>query len=539
VRLAAVLLAAALVVTGTPVAGAQSSGVDWVRVACSLPHDQLLRVWRGTDLPRSGDILVVPDEPNFLGSNFPHSGPWDYLQDVPLFWYGPGQIPALGRLQRSATLADIAPTQAALLGFDGFDAPDGRRLSPVARGAASEPPALIVTLVWDGGGRNVLEEFPRSWPVLRSLIPRGIWYEHAEVGSSPSITPAAHATIGAGAFPRITGQIDSEFRLGSRLVRSGSLGPALLPAPTLADVYDLAMGNRPLVGTMASVTWHVNMMGHGAMFSGGDRDLVVLRLASGDGNEGAEGDSWTIKGKNAPWFSFPRYANDLPGPEAYVDELDREDGAFDGRWRDHDIAQLGDGFDTPARAEFQNRLWIEVLRREGFGRDDVPDLLFLNNKIIDHVGHLFSLNSPEMQDTVRWQDAALGELLEALDRLVGEGRWVIVLTADHGHQYDPSVSGAFQVTPVQVSADIDDAFGDGVAASVRTTQVYLDGDGLDRARASVDDVAAFLLRYTKAQGAPPSVTVPDGERDDLVFSAVFPVDVFRDPLPCLPEMEER
>jgi hypothetical protein len=222
-----------------------------------------------------------------------------------------------------------------------------------------------------------------------------------------------------------------------------------------------------------------------------------------------------------------------------VEELDREDGAFDGRWRDHDIAQLGDGFDTPARAEFQNRLWIEVLRREGFGRDDVPDLLFLNNKIIDHVGHLFSLNSPEMQDTVRWQDAALGELLEALDRLVGEGRWVIVLTADHGHQYDPSVSGAFQVTPVQVGADIDDAFGDGVAASVRTTQVYLDGDGLDRARASVDDVAAFLLRYTKAQGAAPSVTVPDGERDDLVFSAVFPVDVFRDPLPCLPEMEER
>ena len=206
-RVLALLVTAILAVAGTPAAVAQGTGVDWVQVACALPHDQLLRVWRGTDLPRSGDILVVPDEPNFLGSNFPHSGPWDYLQDVPLFWYGPGQVPALGRLRRAATLADIAPTQAAMLGFDGFDAPDGRVLTPVVRGPAAEPPALIVTLVWDGGGRNVLDEFPRAWPVLRSLIPDGAWYEQAEVGSSPSITPAAHSTIGTGAFPRVTGQI--------------------------------------------------------------------------------------------------------------------------------------------------------------------------------------------------------------------------------------------------------------------------------------------------------------------------------------------
>jgi hypothetical protein len=482
-------------------------------------------------------VLVVPDEPNFLGSNYPHSGPWDYLQRVPIFWYGPGQVPALGELRRRATLADIAPTQAALLGFDGFEAPDGRVLSPVVQGGSTEPPALIVTLVWDGGGRNVLDTYPRAWPVLRSMIPKGVWYEQGEVGSSPSITPAAHATIGTGAFPRRTGQVDTEFRLGPLLVRSGELGPALLPRPTLGDLYDVAMDNEPLVGTLASVTWQVNMMGHGAMFSGGDRDVVVLRLAADGANEGAEGDSWTIKAKNRPWFSFPRYVNDLPGPRTYAEDLDREDGSLDGRWRDNDIAQLGDGFDTPARAEFQNRLWIEVIRREGFGRDDVPDLLFLNNKIIDHVGHQFSLNSAEMQDTLRWQDAALGELVRALDRIVGDGRWVIVLTADHGHQYAPEVSGAFQVTPVKVEGDLTAAFGEGVVQAVRTTQVFLDREALEGAGHTVDDVAVFLLRYTKAQGAPGSVTVPASERDDLVFSAVFPSSVFERPLPCLPEME--
>ncbi|HSJ50110.1 MAG TPA: alkaline phosphatase family protein, partial [Actinomycetota bacterium] len=193
--------------------------------ACAMPHEHLLRVWRGTDPQRSGQIAIVPREPNFVGTNFPHSGPWDYLQVVPLFWYGPGVIPALGRLHTPATLADVAPTQAALLGFD-FEALDGSPLPEIQE--AETPPALIVTLIWDAAGIGVLDEFPGDWPVLRSLIEDGAWYEDASVGSSPSITPATHATIGTGAFPRHTGQTDAEFRLGPGMIRAGALGPLLL-----------------------------------------------------------------------------------------------------------------------------------------------------------------------------------------------------------------------------------------------------------------------------------------------------------------------
>ena len=172
-----------------------------------------------------GQIAIVPQEPNFVGSNFPHSGPWDYLQDVPLLWYGPGIVPALGEVRRH-TLADIAPSQAALLGFD-FPDVDGRRLPEIETPAT--PPRLIVTLVWDAGGRSVLDEFPDDWPGFHRLIPHGIWYANADVGSSPSITPATHATIGTGEFPMHTGQTDAEFFLGDDLVRAGGLGPLLMP----------------------------------------------------------------------------------------------------------------------------------------------------------------------------------------------------------------------------------------------------------------------------------------------------------------------
>ena len=144
---------------------------DLADAACAIPHQQLLRIWRGTDPERSGQIVFVPQEPNFVGTNFPHSGPWNYLQDVPLFWYGPGIVPALGRVERPVTLADVAPTQGKLLDF-AFDAPDGRALPEIPK--PDTPPPLIVTLVWDAGGLSLLDAFPNDWPVMASMIRDGI-----------------------------------------------------------------------------------------------------------------------------------------------------------------------------------------------------------------------------------------------------------------------------------------------------------------------------------------------------------------------------
>jgi hypothetical protein len=528
------LLALAL---GLVPAAAQQASVDFIQVACSLPHQQLLRIWRGTALDRSGDVIIVPQQPNFLGSNYPHSGPWNYLQDVPMMWYGPGIVPARGAVARPVTSADIAPTEAALVGYDGFHPLDGH-VMPEVLPADGATPRLIVTMVWDAGGRSVLDTYPKEWPVLHSLISKGVWFEHATVGSSPSITPATHSTIGTGEFPMHTGQVDAEFRVGPDLIRSGELGPALLTAPTFADLYDRAMGNRPIVGDLASVTWHLNMMGHGSMFNGGDRDIAVLRTPiDTGGNEGTEGTEWNLQGKNAPWYRFPKYVNDLPPLSHYSRQLDAADGAIDQKWRQDSISQLENGWATPARVPYQDRMYTEVIRREGFGKDATPDLLFINSKIIDHISHLYSVNSIEMQDTLRWQDAGLKDLIHTLNANVGRGRWVLLVTADHGAQFDPKVSGAFQVTPAAMTADLQAAFGSDSIQGVRTSQIFLRANELQQSGHTVEDVAAFILRYTKAQAVSDPSTLPAGTGSDRIFAAAFPASVFAHPLPCLPEMK--
>jgi hypothetical protein len=51
---------------------------------------------------------------------------------------------------------------------------------------------------------------------------------------------------------------------------------------------------------------------------------------------------------------------------------------------------------------------------------------------------------------------------------------------------------------------------------------------------SFEEIARFVLEYTKEQGAPDPSTVPQDERDERVFAAAFPIDVLPN-LRCLDE----
>ncbi len=152
------------------------------------------------------------------------------------------------------------------------------------------PPRLLVTMVWDAGGRNVLERWRNDWPYLRSLIPQGAWYEHATVGTSPTSTAQTHATIGTGAFPDAHLIVAHKLRIGDELTTPWAKGPAYLMEPTLADLYDRAMGNEPVVGEVGTVSIHLGMLGHGSMWGGGDQDIV------GDPGEDRGGHAWAPRG---------------------------------------------------------------------------------------------------------------------------------------------------------------------------------------------------------------------------------------------------
>lgn len=517
----------------SPVAEVQPGSL--AELACSIPHEWLLRTWRGNRDDRSAEIQILPIEPNFVGSGLPHVGPWDYAQDIPMFWYGPGHVAPVGEVDRPVTLAGIAPTQAALLDFP-FRAPDGTPMSEAVAGNPT-PPKLIVTMIWDAGGMNVLERWPDDWPFLRSLIPEGAWYTRATVGSSPTSTAQTHATIGTGSFPDDHGIVAHRLRIGEELTTPWKYGPTYLLDPTLADLYDLAMDNEPIVGELGTVSIHLGMLGHGALWGGGDQDIAAIREKVGAETLGEEGFEWNLTPVLQPYYRFPDYLNDVPGFEDDVREMDAADGQIDGRWRSNDVDQLLSGFDTPARIPYQTRVLETMIERESFGADDVPDLLFVNYKMIDYISHVWTVNSPEMQDAVRAQDESLRELVRFLDRQVGRGEWVLTLTADHGSIPDPDVSGAFAIPSTPLVAGINATFdtdGDDtkIVELVQPTQIFVNEAELEQNGFMLDDVAEWIMGLTKGDVSP--VALPPDQADDPIFQAAFPSSIMSS-LPCLPE----
>jgi predicted AlkP superfamily pyrophosphatase or phosphodiesterase len=419
-------------------------------------------------------------------------------------------------------MADLAPTLAQYLGYD-FTTPDGAPLHEAVT-PGGEPPKLIVVVVWDAGGRNVMDHYDDAWPNVSRLIPQGAWFDHATVGSSPSVTPAVHSTLGTGVFPDRHGILDLRIRQGETLVGPILSGPRYLRVPTLADLYDRDNGNQPLVGFVASEPT-LGMIGHGSFLDGGDRDLAL----------GQREGEWGLTPENIKYFTFRDYVNDLPGLDEAIRELDGRDGQLDGLWLGEDV--FSDPYyilKTPAYAEYQTGVLREVILREGFGSDDVPDLLFTNYKQIDQVGHQWSWPSPQMDAVIGSSDEAIGDLVKILDQEVGRDQWVLALTADHGATPTSEYSGGFRIDQQTLTEAVNEAFdrdGDDVKVvqSFRVTQMWMNMAELKENGATLEDVSRFLMRYTEGDNDP-SATDSPGER---VLQAAFPSYVLKN-LPCDP-----
>jgi arylsulfatase A-like enzyme len=483
--------------------------------ACSLPTAWLERTRRGFFEPRSGQISLLPRTPAYMasgGDGWSHSGPWPYLQDVPLVFYGPGIVPAAGDVPAPATTADIAPTTAALLGTR-FDAGDGKVLGDAVEGRRRTP-KLVVTIVWDGGGWNTLRQWPNDWPNLARLMREGVSFTNATVGSSPSVTPAVHSTLGTGSYPWTAGVTgvpvrDEEGEVVDAFLEGES--SRFLKLPTFAERWDERHGNRALVGMLGYEPWHLGMIGQGAERAGGDRDDAVWL--------NVETNEWIT---NPEHYTLPAPVLATDGLDEYLDEVDAADGAIDRSWRDHAILDAPDRVEeTPAFIRFHTDALLNLVRDEGYGDDRIADLLFTNYKQIDRVGHYFNMASEEVHDSLVTTDEELGRLVDGLDSIVGRGRYVLVVTADHGQQPDAAAVDGFGIDPNEVERDIDAAFGP-VTDAVWPTEAFLDDEALEREGVSVEEVARWLGDYRVEDNDPDRGEGGRFAPSDRVFEMAIP-----------------
>jgi hypothetical protein len=485
----------------------RSAPAEEDKLPCNDLDAGLRRVKRGWVRVRGQDISLLPREPNYIGADAKpvHTGPWDYLAEVPLVFYGPGQIPKRGSIDSDATLADLAPTYAAILRTDDFETSDGRVLEEVVDPSAS-PPRLIVTVVWDGGGNNVLREHEGQWPFLEQLMSSGVSFTKAEIGSTPSNTPPIHTTIGTGVFPREHGipAVKMETASGAYIDPYEGNNADRVRVPTFADAYDKAGGNDPLIGLVATVNWHLGMIGHGAHYPGGDHDIALLLDAAGE-----------------PYGDTTAYEIPSPSGASLAEEtrvLDAEDGAIDDHWVDRDLTDPALRNATPAFVNYQEGVLEALVADRGFGADDVSDLLYTNFKSVDDSGHRWGMTSGETGEVVAAADAALRSLVGALDRSVGKAKWVLVMTADHGFTRFPRESGGWPIGGGELKDDANRVFDktdDDVELVTRVTSAgaFIDNDQLEANTVTMAEIGEWMAGYTVEENVRAGADLPDGWQD--------------------------
>jgi predicted AlkP superfamily pyrophosphatase or phosphodiesterase len=416
------------------------------------------------------------------------------------------------------------------------------------------PVRLAVLLVFDQMRGDYLGRWEKLFEKggLRRLADDGAWFQNCHYDHADTLTGPGHAALATGCTPDRHGIILNDWydRRAKEMVNCvGSRHPQVPPAPPRKNRKPAtsASPQRLLAPTLADALKKATR-GKGKVVSLSLKD----RSAVLPGGREPDACYWTDRNGQ---FVTSRFYRDRP--HAWVTRFNRS-GLVD-RWYGKEWQKLrpdldyvrhsgpddgpGEGKGTgqgrtfphpfgngakPKKTSYYSALanspmgneWLlalvlEAIDAEQLGKDDVPDLLAVSFSSNDLVGHIWGPDSQEVLDTTLRTDRVVKELLDHLDRKVGQGRYCVVMTADHGICPLPAVTRGrgveagwvdFKKLSLGAECYLNETFA--VKESDRKGlwieackegQLYLNGPLIRRRRLKQADVEAALAKWVLKQ----------------------------------------
>ena len=401
----------------------------------------------------------------------------------------------------------------ALLGTAGVGAQRGQP-TPAAPRKIVQPPRLVVFLVVDQMRADYINLYGHQWTKgLRRLVDTGAYFPLAAYPYSYTVTCAGHATIGTGTYPAKHGMIGNEWYDRERqrnvpctedpaltsvpfggTTGSEHHGPTRLAWLTFADELKLQARRPPKIVS-------ISLKARSAITFAGrpSPTTYAMWLEESTG-------SWATSSAyaSAPWPVVNAYVQAHPVFAEYGKVWDRAKPASTYLFSDtgpnemapaafpHPVASKSGKPDSefitrwrrsPMSDRYVGQLAQHLARELKLGQSPGTDLLSVSFSATDVVGHEYGPRSHEVQDILIKVDEQIGELLTALDQLVGRDRYVVALTSDHGvalvPEQDENVvagSGRMSSTAIRtmINTAIESAIGPGTHVTARTgPNVYL------------------------------------------------------------------
>ena len=325
-------------------------------------------------------------------------------------------------------------------------------------------PKLVVGIVVDQMRYDYLTRFYDHFgnDGFKRLVEEGFNCKNNHFNYAPTSTGPGHTSVYTGATPSIHGIIgnnwydkeldadvycasDDSFTSVGTTSNAGQMSPHRMIVTTITD--ELRLNNQ-----MRGKTIAIALKDRGAVLPGGHTANAAYWFHGA--NEGKWITSSYYMEQLPRWVldfnssgtaqSYKRAWNTLKDIKEYK-ESGPDDNVYEGLFEGetsptfpHSTTALlskTQDFDIIKGTPFGNSLTtdfaIEALQQEGLGKDDITDFLAVSFSSTDYVGHMYGVNSKEIQDTYLRLDEDLARLFKALDKNVGKGEYTLFLTADH------------------------------------------------------------------------------------------------------------
>lgn len=468
---------------GAPGTGPTSTSI--VAATVAQREAWLEAVARGYFPGRSGQLFFVPREGEFVvGRNplyaFMHGSPWSYDTHIPLLLHGPPFIRTLVSGER-VSQQDLVPTLAELLGTVPAATAVGRSLREALAPGTARPRAIVL-LVADGTRADYFDTYRDVLPTLSRLRREGAWFGNAHVTSVPTLTAVGHANIGTGAEPRVHGlavnNLFNRITGKSQAVYDG-LDPGEMMALTLADIWNIQTdGKAVIIGQGGAIRATAGLVGHGACLIDGRPVLAASYSATGDGG-------WET---NEECYRMPQALQAFTARRYWTEA--------GGTWLGHDISSPANFRASAVFQRFEGDALAAVLEAAPIGADDVTDLVLVNLKGPDYVGHAYGPASAEIREELAELDRQVARIVGIIERKAGAGRYVLAVAADHGMPGEPKPGGRYYLD--EIVRRIDARFTPGGGSIVQffgdvaSNQIHMDTAKMQSLGIALRDVADFL-----------------------------------------------
>ncbi len=400
-------------------------------------------------------------------------------------------------------------------------------------------PKLVVGLVIDQMRWDFLYRYASKYGRngFNRLLQQGYACENTQIPYVPTYTAPGHSCVYSGTVPAINGIIgnnwfdrktgktiyctdDSNYQTVGDTSSAGKMSPQQLLTTTICDELKLATNFK-------SKTIGIAIK---------DRSSILPAGHTADA-------AYWFSGVSGRWISSTYYGDSLPNWVQHSNKKIAQNKKMHDTWKTllsldkyHESTADNETWEVPFKNEtapvfthrveelllknsdilkslpYGNKMTLDfakdAIRAENLGKDAVTDFLAVSLSTPDYIGHQFGPNSIEIEDNYLRLDREIEGFLQYLDAQVGQGNYLLFLTADHGAAHNsvflqkhrvPAGNMLSDSMQIKIKRFLSQEFQDStLLLNVINQQIYLNHQSLDQEGAQLARIKTKLRSFVKA-----------------------------------------